>query len=591
MQNERITLKTVPQSDRSFEEYQNKEAIVSSSDATSAAFDLAWRDTAVGLWARSDAIDELESGGAPKITADEANKLYPYLDEPFSEDVNPYVARLKADQQLEKQELQRKMSLGPEDNWTKSKMFGAGLVAHLLDPVEFGAGSIVGWSIGGAASAGMLGQGAKTIATTAAAPGAKLGSRLAFDAIEGAGGALIENVVQEGAQKAVEFKEGVVDERSNAEIATDILYGSIAAFGLQAVPKSIARGVDLGFEGTKRMLRNTSPEADLAIARHTMAAAETGNLPDITPLQHTLAKETDVNPGNFGRETYVHTPTQILPDGTANLEGKKFYIAKEAPAPNAASKALGEDFGIGGTHITDNPGVANAASARSMSDSVGEIQEVSVQALRPLDVDKPFPPGLFEKFDKIFQDAEIGVMDYNVPARIVLGDIRNSVDAGVLPESVLDDVNRLLRESGHDSLISNGKSNMGVEHSPHNHITLLDDGKVTPIRSLDPDPAVVRAPTPEEVRSIQERQPKEFLGAEDTYAKEIQAIRSSALEELNTDTQKLVNEAIEEFDYLSKQELLDEDALKVLVEIKENVKNTEDGFTMLKAFKACSMKD
>lgn len=583
MLSERSSLKTVPQSDRSFEEYQNQAPIVSSSEATGAAFDLAWRDSLVGLYARSNAVDELNSNGMTPLSAEEANKQFPGMAEPFREPVNPVVAQFKYDQQAEVQDLQRKMSQGPNDSWTQSKMFGAGLAAHMLDPVEFGAGAMVGWAVGGAAAAGLLGQGAKTIATGAAAEGAGLGTRLAFDAIEGAGGAFIENVGQEIIQKGVEDKEGIVNERSAGEIATDVLIGTVAAFGMQAIPKSVARGVDLGFEGTRRFFRNTSPEADLPVARHIISSSERGTLPDITPLTHAISKETDV-PGSVVNYEYRPLDTP---------KGKTFYVATRDAAVDAPRVPLGDDFGFG-THLTDHPGVANAAGARSMADGVGTVSEVNVDSLTPLRLDQPLPNNLREPIKDLMKKVDaVDALNFDeLSTKDILIGIRNAVDAGLLAEEDLLKVKGILQQGGYDSLISDGKSFNGIEHTPHNNVILLDDTKIKAGKTYDANPEFTRKPTPEELDAarMKAENPKRFLGDEDRYEKNFEGLRQESIESLDPDLQKQFEEGLEDLIELEKQGGLDADEVKLIETLKTDKLNAEDRFTALKAFKLCTMR-
>lgn len=489
-------IKTAPTFDQSnTDEWETQPPLITADDAVSAAGDLAWFDTATGLAARSGSnipeamgrvagavtrtvgpaffgkegteqfikdfgydlssgVAQLAETGATPLTPEEANKLYPFMDQPFNEPINPYLAKLKADQQIEKQELQYKIQNGPQDMWTKTKQFGVGLLAHMLDPIELGAGYVVGLGIGGAAVKGYLGQ--------AAAQSAKAGG-IGAALVEGSGGALIENVAQEGAQKLVENKEGIVDPRSGSEIATDVVIGSLFPAAIQVgvrAPRAIGR---IG-----RMLKNTSPEADLPMVRHTIQAAETGTMPNVEPMIKALAKETDVDPKLVN---YEFQPVDIDPaTNTASVEGKTFYVATADSAPDAATVPLGDDVGFG-THLTDHPGVADAAGARSMADGIGTVKEVNVDNLKPLNMNDVIPEDLLRDIENHIDFT----LSEGRTVKEVLQMVRDGVDAGDIPDFALDRVKRSIQRAGYDSLISDGKTHMGVDHTPHNHIILLDD--------------------------------------------------------------------------------------------------------------------
>lgn len=489
-------IKTAPTFDQSnTDEWETQPPLITADDAVSAAGDLAWFDTATGLAARSGSnipeamgrvagavtrtvgpaffgkegteqfikdfgydlssgVAQLAETGATPLTPEEANKLYPFMDQPFNEPINPYLAKLKADQQIEKQELQYKIQNGPQDMWTKTKQFGVGLLAHMLDPIELGAGYVVGLGIGGAAVKGYLGQ--------AAAQSAKAGG-IGAALVEGSGGALIENVAQEGAQKLVENKEGIVDPRSGSEIATDVVIGSLFPAAIQVgvrAPRAIGR---IG-----RMLKNTSPEADLPMVRHTIQAAETGTMPNVEPMIKALAKETDVDPKLVN---YEFQPVDIDPaTNTASVEGKTFYVATADSAPDAATVPLGDDVGFG-THLTDHPGVADAAGARSMADGIGTVKEVNVDNLKPLNMNDVIPEDLLRDIENHIDFT----LSEGRTVKEVLQMVRDGVDAGDIPDFALDRVRRSIQRAGYDALISDGKTHMGVDHTPHNHIILLDD--------------------------------------------------------------------------------------------------------------------
>lgn len=555
--------------------------MTSSEEASSAAFDLAWYDTGVGLQARFDATRELENTGAKKLTADEANKLYPDMIEPFREDVNPYVANMRHNQQMEKMQLQSKMANGPTDWWTKTKMFGAGLVAHMMDPWEFGVGAVGGWAVGGVASKGLLGARASVLAGRVASGTAATGERIAYNIAEAGAGATFENATQEFAIQAQQAYEGTPEERTNRQILDDFMFNTFAATVFGAGIK------EASFQGMKRVLRSTSPEADLLHARTVVSAVDTEVAPDIRPLVKTLASETDVNPVHFGKEGYTYTPR-------AAGDGKIFYAAtKGLTGLDGERLHLGDDLGLGGTHLTDNPGVANAAASRAMSDSKGAVHQVDMGDLNPLHLNQPLPenisPKIKELLDKMgFEDSANTIKTES--AADVLGFIRNASDEGLLPEGALDNVKQAIKEGGYDSLISDGGSRAGSPHSQHNHITVLDDGKVVAKQSFEADPLVKNQPDKNDVEYASQTNDdayRRLFADKENVAKNRERITEVQAAE-KTDIRKNIDSLNEEIKSYVDQGLMDEGDLKVLEEVRDTLSLAEDQHTLLKAFKACA---
>lgn len=571
-----------------------KGPLVSSEEATSAAFENALQDTPTLLAARLNVIGEFENTGTAKITAEEANRKFPGMSTPFQEDINPYVAQYRFDQEREKQNLAYKMANGPDDMWTKTKVFGAGLLAHIMDPVEFGVGAIVGWAVGGAAAAGAFGSKVARVASTVEAGSAGVATRVGLNAGREAVGNLAQNVAQEGAQAYTVGREGNIDERTGAEVLTDIAVSTFAATVLGTAVAEGSHQLAKQLAGTKRMIRNTSPEADLPIARATLSALESEGRPDTTPMLQTLAKETSVLPQDYGKPAYKFEPL------VAERVGEKVFYAATKDAVtelNAGQKVtLGDDFGFG-THVTDNPGVANAAAARSMSDNVGSVHEISMGQLNPLHLDSPLAPGaLRESLGEILGQTEIqGLKEIleTESAKNVLTYIRNAVDAELLPEGTLAKVEMAIKENGYNSMVSDGRSHMGFDHQAHNHVTILDDTLIKQGKALEPDPGVVRAPTKDELNVATEKvQAKENLifANKPEYTKNIESLKDVPQVTRNdnaairAETENMLQELTER----QKQGLLSMADFEKVKALREGLQSLEDEHTFLKAFTICA---
>lgn len=564
----------------SADEYFNQPERVGSNDAASAAFDLGQKDNALSLVQRYFTEKSYQNQGATDLSPDEANKMYPDMPEPFREPINPYIAQMRHDDEMERRNLQAKIAQGPQDSWTRTKVMGAGMLAHLVDPLELGAGMLIGAGAGRIAAAGFLGQGLKTAAVATRAGEATLAQGLAYDAVEAGAGGVIQSAGQEGFQAVVQNQEQMPDFRSYHDVGADILVGGMMGFGLQFGVRGLARGISHGIEfsqrGLGRFFEGTSPEAKTLVYRNMVHSYETNSLPITESIVRAIEQETNVPHAATG---YEFSP--ILPKGS--LEGKKFYTVE--------GKALGNDYGLGGTHVSDNPAVANAAATRGLSDGPSSMHEVSIKDLNPVELNKPFDPTIGEQISSILKKADVLNVDPKISkAADVLENVRNAVDSGAIPESVLNDVKKVIQDAGYDSLVSDGAKFGSSEHAPHNHITLLDETKMKPVKEFKADSNIINSPTEKDLAQVQNQmeRPKEFLGYEQEYQKIKQELKDYNPENFS-DVRKTVESGFEQAKELEKQGLLDAEDLKAIDEAKAILKESDTGSVLLKAFKSCAI--
>jgi hypothetical protein len=447
--------------------------------------------------------------------------------------------------------------------------------------------------VGALAVRGTFGMRA-AIATDMVAAGARVSTatRLAVNAGEGIVGAAVENTAQEVGQAAVEGAEGFDSKRSTRDILTDWAVGTLAAGALQT---GVAEA-SFGATRLSRMLKSTSPEAADAVLRNVVQAVDSDIVPDTTALTKALAKETSVLPQDFG-----HAPYKFDPVTKENLSTRKFYAATTDANPDLklGTKAdLGDDYGFG-THVSDNPGVANAASARSMADSPGLVHEVEIRGeLNPLPIaqsvsgDPELATGLAKILSSVVEDAETAIAD--TPIKDVLAGIRDLVDDGALPKTALDDVEALIKERGYNALIDDGSTRLGEAHEPHNHITLLDDSLIEGKQAFEPDSRVVKVPEQADLQvaaDVQTNPNSKFFVDTDEHASvktDVESFRAEAREDLAKFSQT-VDEAIEELNSLKDQGMYTDAEIESYTrELTESRRMAEEEHTFLKYFKACA---
>lgn len=546
-----------------FDQYMDQEAVVSGSEATGAAFDLAMEDTGVMLWARNRALGELESSGVKRISADEANKRYPGMPTPFREDVNPFVAQHLYDRHQERMELQRKVQLGPSDNWSKTKQFGAGLLAHLMDPLEFGVGQVVGLGVGGLIARGSFGTAAQTAAQSARAGTAGFATRAALEVAESGAGNLVENVIQEGATAPTVIREGgqydPVVGMQNVAIST--FGGTLGISGAKLAVKGLFGG------GARlwRALRDTSPEADLAVMRTATSQMAQDIRPNVEPIVNALAKETDVNaqmhPGKF---SYNYEPL------TPRSGGKDFYVVTRGEF-GSERVAVGDRY-LGGIQATDNSGIANASAARAMGDADSAVWKVRAGELNTLDLNAPIPENARGSFEGVLNEIGEKVDFENTSGKDILDSIMVAIDEGDLDASKLENITQGLKDQGFNSWVHDGSRRLGYQHEPHNVLEVFDDSVMEPQGRFSPDPQVRADPTQEQVDFSEQygQGIKNRLDVDsdrfDQFHKEIRE-NDTKITQAAAEAPERTKALLEEFDALEKQGLLDDPGMLKELEV------------------------
>jgi hypothetical protein len=252
-----------------------------------AAWDvLGFRDRETNAWARSNAIDDLNSFG-DKVDPDELNKRYPDMDKPFTEPETLRSAQFKSDETNERRAAERVIE--------RSKGFFQGGVVPFLattgsamvDPIGFGVGVFIGFAakaaVGMSALGKMVGMGAVNKAAKVGAT--KLGrlggtTKFGIDVVEN----MVANTISETVVYNANQKE--LQDYTARQALTNVIGGSVLASGL-------TWGAGKGLEKITGMGSKTVD----ATHRMGTAAAEDGKeLSEIiTPLSDDIAKDIEMN--------------------------------------------------------------------------------------------------------------------------------------------------------------------------------------------------------------------------------------------------------------------------------------------------------
>lgn len=477
----RIPLKTGGYSVPTLEEMDQRPAVATEEESVGAAFDLAMEDTAVMAGAKLWAFKDLDAQTGKRLSPEEANEMFPGMPTPFREPVNPYVAQLQFDLHSERSQLESKVHNGPQDASASVKQFGVGMVAHLLDPVEFGAGAVSGWGIGAiAARSALVGSLATRAGTSALA-------RTGLNAGEALAGNVIENVASEGIVAAAQTREGREYDpvQGFVNVAVGSLVGSGVGVGIKEA--SFRIGGKTGWEDAGlryKMLEDSSPEAHVKIIETGLANLENDIKPRMGEIMEEVARETDVNPKDFGLPEYSYR--ELTPD---EVKTTKLFAATRDATPilkDGQHAPVGDDFGMGLT-VTDNPGVANAAASRSLSENVGAVHEIQITGeIRPIQFEAPVPDHLEAPLNEILSriDSEL---DRGMTLKDAATIIRQAVREGELGEDALDQLKQVLIDNGYNTIQSNGSSRLGIAHGKHNQLTFLDDSMYASRGAMEPE--------------------------------------------------------------------------------------------------------
>lgn len=568
-----------------YNQYLNQTPRTSSSEATGAAWDIAQMDTGVGLLSRWKARRDFEALGAKPLDPDEANARYPGMPKPFREPIDPYVAQMLNDQNETKRSLENKIMAGPDDNWTKTKMFGAGVVAHLMDPLEFGAGAVTGWGVGGVLAKTAMGA---RLAEAGAA------GKVAFSAVESLGGNVAQNVAQEGVIAANAAQEqqdyDIHDGISNALIGA--AFGTMFHMGIK---EGFAPAVGKTYSAGKNLARNLfakTPEADMAIVRTIVSQAERDFNPDIHPIIKAIAKETDVRPDDFpGKFSYDYTPAT-----REDLAGRKFYFpAKANEKFSGADRILIGDERMIGAQGSDNPGVANAGANRSFSDGSGVVWEADGSKLKPVFLSERVGEDLSSSYVEALKDIVDNPVDFvnNATHGEVLDTMWEAVDSGLKEPADVLKVQDEMKAKGYNAVIEDGSNVMGEAHRPHNLVTLLDDSAIEPLGYKSTDPEIRQAPQGDELARIA-RDANDPLNntlvdrvAYQKFQEDLKNLESMGSADPLTEVDKKVNEFMEDTKLLEKTGQADPERLASMEQLQEFAKDAENWHVALKALKNC----
>ena len=490
----------------SFEDYMNQKPTYTGTDSMEAAFNSAWEGTAVGSLTRMYQMHEAkemadEMGSSPQSPQD-LNKQYPGLPQPFTEPTDPFTAGEIARRQTEQKQLSQEMQYGPQGKLYSVGRFGAGMLAHALDPVEMGANVATGF--------------AADTALGATAVGAKIGFGVAEKSIpQLVGTGIVEGAAGTAATEPLQWYANKQDNTPNSawQSAGNILMGGLMYGAIKGV----------GGAGARFLKRLNGNQLEML---HNVTTGQLANdkVPNPEPLEREFALEqvgappnADPNDPRTFNPDLPYTFKEIRPE---NQHTVKFYVPKDSVQASARAGNMvkvGDDFG-NGLYMTDNPAAANGISGAKTLNVPGSIHEANLKGgANLLDLDAKLNEKNAAPFQK-FLDEFTSVDENGQPDMTLKGSVdasklspreiyevlREGVDRGEFHEKVLQDFNDAVQATGKDGIKYQVDETNGIKHDPYNVAMLFDkdSDKLVEGKAHLPNTDAVYKPPTDEVQSV-----------------------------------------------------------------------------------------
>ena len=532
-----------------------------------AAFDLAMMDTFVSNVARSGidtfgisgSLDELAKTTSKVLTPDEANKLYMDVEKPFSQPINEAVAFHLNEEGKKRKLLQEKIAQGPGGSFYKGAMnLGAGIVAHALDPVEFGVGAFTGMALGklgAVAATGKFGQGAVKAGQVLSKGG------FAAEAAEGViGNAILEYPMYSYSQEA------------QVDYTMEDAFISIVGGGL-AAPVAI-HGIKSGFNALKKI----SPDSFGLGLKTSIGQFNDGKIPspEIIANQH---KELmfKLAPAAEGSVRANYSFSQANADTIKT--NPVYFSPTQANYAEGGSRVIGDYMGDG-YYMTDNPSYANNMATHPLEGVSSNVIEMDVKDLNIKDADIP---------DRAFIDSldlprEISDILYEVDTiKDAQNYIRNAIDEGVLEDADFELFMREVNNKGADGLKFTDEAN------GHNGLFVypVSFGKSKELGRFDADPA--NAPMPDKVKLEQQAKQADNNVFEHDKAAQKEYDELPDPKDIAPEERKvIVDDTLKTLEDMEQLGLIDDpDDLAIIKKIKEDKQTTESLLEAAQDFANC----
>jgi hypothetical protein len=496
-------------------------------------------------------VNDFERG--KKLDPNEANRLFPEVETPFTEPVSYGVAEEIANRTRERNELRSVISRGPQGFLPGAARLGSSLVINMLDPVNIGASLLTSGVFSAARIGGLVAETSYL--------GRAMGTSFGRNVIEGAiGSAAGEGVV-------AYRNEQEHQDYSAFDLMKNVAIGSFGYAGLHWLGSKAFRFVQ---PKVKSYLYGVSPET-AAKAEATAVGQFAMDRPvDVHPIVDEARMRTSGDsirvPGKYSNlPEYKYSPMErpdrpmyaATPDTSSNWSEGKFYTIEQ-------------DFGSG-RYFTDNPIVANNHSGKEVVK--GRFVQTDLKDANLINLEKPLPENLKALVEPLLKEGRVAEPDIlNKSGKEVLESVRTAVSLGTLPETALDDLGQAFKQAGLDGYRHEGGQFYRSENAKHNVVMLFDHEKATPGQEFSPDPQIIPRMTEEKLTQILDEQNsfKNSILHDEQAHQDLKDIIDNPPPDLDRIALEKETQGLEDLvNGLKDQGALDEADLKVLEDLKK----------------------
>lgn len=551
------------------EAYNNATLEVGAGEAFGAALDLARADTA--FFTANRIMDqntlEKQTANEPKLDPEELNKRFK-MPKPFTEPMNLSMARMIYGQNQARQELQDRVNAGPQDGWHGIvNTWGAGLLAHAMDPIETSAGLLVSAAlpvVAGETIAAKLGLNAGKHALTQTAEGLVLTTGAKATALQTAARVTVEGTLQNMVNVPLDVYNSEQEQREfNAKEAVIGALGAAAGFGV------IHGAVKLGGAKLTDFLGRVSPKHTEVLQKVAASQVLEGKKFEVGPVVKDFISDT-----NYPKTDFVKLSLDDLKNTT--MYAPKEIVTKDI---NAKSAVISDYYGDG-IYLTDDPIIANGSVSRKLNDYHGSILSGKVKDANFIDLDLPLSesPKAKEVFQGIIDSfpGDKTKIDINqLKAKDVFDAIHDGIESGDLPADTINKINTGLKEQGYDGLRLTADKMAGADHAPHNAVVLFDANKFEHEGNHLPDVENKQKPSQTEVQQLFEKNnspENKIIYDEKAYKENNKIMDEPPKPDTPSEYEKNLKETTEQVDNTIK--LLGEknEHSKELIQERENIK-------------------
>lgn len=549
--------------------------VLSRGEAMGHMADLVYTQNPFMSYLKYNEIQKAESTDErPAIDTKQLNEMYPDLTEPFQEPTKPSVAKIIADRQRLYQEIERNISLGPNDYIQSGLNFGTGLVIGMMDPTVV-AGAIAAEAallraansgrVGlMATEAGLAGRAAKGVEFLGQPGFASTATR---DVVAG----LAEGAATEGMVAAATLQENMP--YTTEDFFMNTVGGAVMmpAFAgtVRGLGKGLGKAYDFAINPDISLFHKKFSKMKSMLQVGAKGSVTNGRAPDVESIMRIHEAEMNGRTPEFASEQHKFEMVDLT--NTANTSVYSVVNGKNQSGP------MSFDFEVqgGALVVTDSARVANGVAG-----SVFESDYKNIQEFR-------FTDDLnVAKFTDTLEGTEKTVGQ-------AIKDIKDDIRTGNAEPEALQNYYNQLKEQGFDAV---GGKYQDISLTPenihdHNVMAVFNPDKVEMGKRFGADRKTI-GKSPEIIDAQKQKQLEE---PELIDPNDIDAVKKDLADadenpipvEKVRQMDAVIEEQMSIIDDLEALDMLNAEEKAILQNLRQNIKEGETLNTALKVAEVC----